>query len=348
MSPGGPARRAGGSAPLPVTVTEASEGFRHDYGAKLRDAMQAANTSRAYAADQRHFQSWCAAVGAQPLPAGEETIIAYLLYFGDPATARRDGDALLKPATLARRVAGVKAWHASEQAPWPRYYDGETNLITRTLDYIARQQKAGPVKARALSPAKLHAAVARLPVDPRGLRNRAILLTGFYGAMRRAEITGLDLADLSFSDGDGGDDEGMVLVLRHSKTDQKALGRAISVNYLGHAHCPVIAVKQWLAVRGDAPGPLFTNLDRLGPGGVTRLAPRRVNLILKDALAAIGESATTYSAHSLRSGFVTTAAKLGVPARLIKHQTGHASYEMLDRYIHDSGTLSDNATKYMR
>ena len=62
------------------------------------------------------------------------------------------------------------------------------------------------------------------PDTPLGLRNRAILLAGFGGALRRSEIVGLDVGDVELVDG-----KGVVLTIRRSKTDQHGAGRAVEI-----------------------------------------------------------------------------------------------------------------------
>lgn len=341
---------AGGQGPALPAIAALTGERREEYAARLREATLSAHTRRGYEGDFAHWSAWCAARSVPALPATEEALVAYLLYWGDPDHPRAGGDRLLKPSTLERRVAGVRAAHGARRAPWPQYPPGQENLVAATLRYLAVRQHAGRDNARALSLTKLAAAVAALPDGTAlGARNRALLLTGFFGALRRSEVIGLDLAHVRFADADGTADEGMLLHIARSKTDQRGQGRDIAVTYLGAPHCPVRAMRAWLAVRGHQPGALFTNLagQRNGDKG-GRLHPTAVNTVLKDALAAIGEDPAVYSAHSLRSGFATTAARLGVPSRLIRQQTGHRSYEMLDRYIQDGSSLRENATKWMR
>ena len=61
--------------------------------------------------------------------------------------------------------------------------------------------------------------IAVLPQDLSGARDKAILLLGFAGGMRRSEIVALDLADLQLGE------EGFAVQIRHSKTDQSGAGR---------------------------------------------------------------------------------------------------------------------------
>ena len=347
----------GGSHSEPLAGTllvesgqEWSDQFRQIYGERLREVRRSKHTRRAYDSDTRHFNHWCKQRKQVAMPAAESTVIGYLLYWGDPASIRHDGDQILKATTLSRRIAGIRATHSASNAPWPTsVHDGE-DLIQATLDCIAVLQKVGRTSARAITIRKLHAAVAGLPRTSHGIRNQALLLTGFFGAFRRSELVNLDLADLRFSDADGPDlDEGMILHIRFSKTDQKAIGRDVYINYGSNPFvCPVRSMRKWLEIRGDDPGPLFTNIWSNGVGSNRGLSPNSVTTVLKASLSAIGDDPALYSAHSLRSGFATAAAKAGVPARLIKQQTGHKSYVMVDRYIQDGSSLIDNATRYMQ
>ncbi len=176
-----------------------------------------------------------------------------------------------------------------------------------------------------------------------------MLQVGYYGALRSSEIVGLDLEDITFSEGSFLDrDEGMTIQIRSSKTDRKGRGQQVCVNYSGDRRsCPVRALQRWIQTRGSGDGPLFTNLWGNGVGQSSRLTTHTVTTILKQSLAKAGTDPSRYSAHSLRSGFATAAAALDVPARLIKQQTRHSSYEMVDRYIQSGSSLSQNATRYM-
>jgi integrase len=79
-----------------------------------------------------------------------------------------------------------------------------------------------------------------------GVRDRALLL-GFAGAMRRSELVGLDVADVQETQ------DGLVVTIRKSKTDQEKVGRKIGIPYGSHPQtCPVRALRAWLAVASSA------------------------------------------------------------------------------------------------
>ncbi|WP_082937595.1 tyrosine-type recombinase/integrase [Rhodococcus sp. 852002-51564_SCH6189132-a] len=108
-------------------------------------------------------------------------------------------------------------------------------------------------------------------------------------------------------------------------------------------------MKRWAELRGSEGGPLFTNVAGRGPRGSIggQLSDAHPNRVVKRAVTLIGEDPTRYSAHSLRSGFITSAARAGVEPRLIKQQSRHATYEMVDRYVHLGVSLHDNAVRRM-
>ena len=63
-----------------------------------------------------------------------------------------------------------------------------------------------------------------------------------------------------------------------------------------------------------------------------RLTPQSVRLIVKHTAAKAGLS-LDLTAHSLRSGFVTTAIRQGKTERSIMNQTGHRSTQVLREYF---------------
>ena len=78
-------------------------------------------------------------------------------------------------------------------------------------------------------------------------------------------------------------------------------------------------------------------------GRLSRLSDRGIALIVKRAAEGAGLDPSTYSGHSLRAGFATTAAANGAPERAIANQTGHKSLEVLRRYVRHGQLFTDNA-----
>jgi site-specific recombinase XerD len=180
--------------------------------------------------------------------------------------------------------------------------------------------------------------VEGLGTDPAGCRDRALLLLGFAGALRRSELVGLDVAD--FTEGT----DGFTVRLRRSKTDQEGAGRTVGIPYgTNSATCPVRAWRAWLEVSGITEGPAFRSVDRHGHLGATGLSAQVVALVLKRHAAQAGLDPKEVAGHSLRAGLATSAAAAGVPERVIADQTGHKGTAMLRKYIREGSLFRENA-----
>ena len=186
--------------------------------------------------------------------------------------------------------------------------------------------------------------VAALPSDPRGLRDRALLLVGFAGALRRSELVGIRLEHLRFSK------RGVVVTIPFSKTNQVGEHEVVALaNGDDPATCPVRALRAWLQASGiglpakGKVGPVFVKIDRHGQCWDRALTAQYVAALVKRAVAAAGirpdgeeeESPLDldrYAGHSLRAGLVTSAALAGLNEVEIAETTRHKSLDTLRRY----------------
>ncbi len=285
---------------------------------------KAAATRRAYRADWADFDAWCARYHRPPLPASPETVAYYL------ADRSRD----LKTSTLQRRLATIAEAHRAAGLVSPTGH-GQVRLV---WSGIRRERGTAQAHVKPVLTRHLRLMVARLPDSLLGARDRALLLLGFAGAMRRSELVGLDVSDVAVTD------EGLVVWIRRSKTDQDGRGRKVGVPYGTHPEtCPVRAVQAWLDVSGIDEGPLFRSVNRHGHLSATRLCDRAVAEVVKRSLVAAGRSARRYAGHSLRAGLITQAAMAGVGERAIQDQSGHKSLAVLRRYIRDGSLFRENA-----
>ena len=147
----------------------------------------------------------------------------------------------------------------------------------------------------------------------------------------------LDVPELVFTA------EGLEVLVRRSKTDQEGAGFWIGVPFgLDPALCPVRAVRAWLDAAGIASGPVFRPL-RGRVVLVQRLSDRAVARVVQARAAVVGLDVSRLSGHSLRSGFVTSAARAGKSERAIMDQTGHRSLKVLRRYIRRATLFEENA-----
>jgi integrase len=305
--------------PRVLSLYRAEERARH-YARESR----APNTRRAYRADWADFAAWCAAHQQTVLPASPATVVLYL----------SERAATHKTATLQRRLTAIAQAHKAADLDSPT----TDRAVRRVMTGIRREKgTAQEGKAPALT-RELRAMVATLPASLRGRRDRAVLLLGFAGAFRRSELVALDVEDLTWSD------EGLVVLVRRSKTDQEGAGRQVGIPYGSRPEtCPVRAVHAWLADSGLTTGPLFRRIDRHEHLGRSRLADKTVARTVKAAAQAAGLDPQRYAGHSLRAGLATSAAQAGVAERVIMAQTGHKSLPMVRKYIRDGSLFTQNA-----
>lgn len=295
-----------------------------------RDYARAAaseNTLKAYKADWAHYTRWCRMRGAEPLPASPELIGLYLADLAAPEGAA------LSISTIERRLSGL-AWNAAQRGVT---LDRKDRHIATVLAGIKRKHARPPVQKDAVSAEDIRAMVATLDFDLRGLRDRAILLLGFAGGLRRSEIVSLDVNKDDTPDSGGWVevlDEGAVITLK-GKTGWREveIGRGSS-----EQSCPVHALSQWLHFAKLGWGPVFTRVSRDGARALeARLSDKHVARLIKSTVLAAGlradlpekERLALFSGHSLRAGLASHAQ---VDERYVQKQLGHASAEMTRRY----------------
>jgi integrase len=300
-----------------VFAINCTSGISHLIGSYVQAGTSLA-TRRAYRLDLEHYLAW-----GGILPSVDEQIAAYLVAHAGT----------LKIATLARRLAAISAWHEALGARNPV----GSALIRATLRGIRRKHGVAQLQAKPLLRADLFALLETMGGALKDDRDRAILLIGFAGGFRRSELTALDLGDL------GRDPRGLIITIRRSKTDQDGHGRKIGIPVGRSRWCPVHSFDRWREASNIQAGPLFRPINRHGQLSSTRLSGAAVCSVIKERLQAAGYDPRGFSGHSLRAGFVTCAAQVGVPSFKIRQQTGHASDAMLSRYIRDGELFLGNA-----
>jgi integrase len=278
----------------------------------------APNTRRAHLSDLAEFERWGGSI-----PASVETVAAYL-------AARAHA---LAVASLVRHVASISKAHEARGLLNPT----RSELVRATLRGIKRTRGCAQRQAKALLRDDLLLVLDAMGDGPKDVRDQALLLIGFAGALRRSELVALDVGDIEHVR------QGMVVTLRRSKTDQDGQGRKIGIPFGRRHWCPVVAFDAWLAVSGVAAGAIFRPVDRRGHVLETRLSGEAVSMVVRKRVGDAGLEPMGYSGHSLRAGLATSAAQAGVPAWRIKAQTRHASDAMLAHYIRQGELFTDNA-----
>jgi site-specific recombinase XerD len=234
----------------------------------------------------------------------------------------------LKASTLGRRVAAIHYAHKLTGFQSPTDSEG----VKATMRGIRRTFGGARNKKAPAVAAKMHSMVATAPDSLAGLRDRALLLLGFAGAFRLA----LDVADIEETE------TGLLVAIRGSKTDQEREGVTIAIAR-GDIACPVKALRAWLDAAGIESGPLFRPIDKAGTVRAPRLTCRSVANIVKAYAGRAGFDASTFSGHSLRSGFLTSAAGNGASIFKMMDVSRHKSVDTLRGYVRDAELFKDHA-----
>jgi integrase len=289
-------------------------------------AARAAGTRRVYAGAWARFEAWCALVHAPALPAAPETVAAYLGYLADAGRS---------VATIKVAVSAILFAHKEAGADLDRAH----GAIQRVMAGIARKSSRPIKRATPLELEELrHLSAGIKGVDLRALRDRALLLVGFFGALRRSELASLDLTGRSPIEIR---EEGLVLHLTASKASSKT--QSIVIPRRRDPLCAVAAIEQYVDCAGIRDGPVFRAIDKGGRLGVRRLDVTSMRYILQKRAGA----RRSLTPHSLRIGFITSAAKAGAPEHVIQRTTRHKSVEVLRGYIRSSNAFDDCAAAYL-
>lgn len=277
-------------------------------------AAQSSSTKRSYAHDVRHFK----AHGGK-IPTTPEVLAEYLAKFAG----------VLAVATLEHRLIAIHRAHTDRGLDSPV----KDRLVKRTMQGIRRTCGVSQKRAQALVKDDLLELLVLVAKQKplKAARDKAVILCGFAGAFRRSELVALRVEDITPHA------HGIELLIRRSKTDQEGEGRMVFVPLAkSEERCPVRALERWLELAGIGEGPLFRPVNRHDRVVKAQaLTPQSVALIVKSAVGkAKGvDAAKIVSGHSLRAGFVTEAATVGLQTSAIMGQTGHKSLEMVYRYV---------------
>jgi site-specific recombinase XerD len=251
------------------------------YAGQARRYAAAAKSQRtltAYGSDWVDFDTFCRSAGQGSLPAAPETVALYLTWLVDECKR--------KTSTLARRIAAISQVHQVAGFPTPT---GES-VVRAVMAGIRRVHGSEQTAKTALSPELLGRLVGGLPDTVRGLRDRALLLVGFAAALRRSELVALEMRDVAF------ESEGVVLLIRRSKTDPEAAGHLVGIPFSEHAEtCPVRALQTWLTRSRITDGPVFRPIERWSNIIQPRpLEDRRVATLLKELVKRAGLEEKTF------------------------------------------------------
>ena len=298
--------------PLFETAQKAGEYIR---------ASKAAATRRAYDSDWRHFEGWCGKNGLASLPAEPRSVALYIAHLASPG----EGESPRKAATISRRLTSINTVHKMGGLDSPATMNHR--LVAATFHGIRRTLGTAQTRKKPLTRERLIKIFDALEGPIAAARDKALLLIGFAGALRRSELAAMRFEDVIWHR------KGITIRLPRSKTDQEAVGREVEILWGVHDQtCPVMALENWLKIAQVKDGPVFRSVGQYGKVG-GGLHPNSIGRLVKDLVRKAKISAPeSYGGHSLRAGFVTEASANGATDGQIMKQTGHTSLAMVRRY----------------
>jgi len=285
-----------------------------DRAADLARSSQAESTRRGYASDLRCFEAFCRARGLERMPATPQTVALYVTHLAPTH----------RVATIRRRLAAIAVEHR------------RAGLDSPASHRIVREIMRGTARRYGSAVRRVDAAtvdlVGKMLLAVRGddlaaKRDRALLLLGFACALRRSELAALDVEDLHFSK------RGLLVTIRRSKTDQEGRGVEIAVPHRAtESLCAVRATRLWLAGASVTSGAAFRTLTPHRHVTDRRIAGADVARLIKTLAARAGIKGD-FAGHSLRAGFVTSAAEAHVSLENIMRTSRHRSLSVLQGYV---------------
>jgi site-specific recombinase XerD len=292
------------------------------------DTSKAKSTRRSHQSDIRQFEAWCIAERLPTFPASPSVIIRHVTWAAAP---KAEGGGGLGASSIGRRLCAIAYENRLNKLASPVGDDEVKQIVAgirRTIGTAVRPKQA-----------LTHDLIARLlkecGPDLTGLRDRALIALGFAGAFRRSELVALDVTDLTETD------DGFKVLIRRSKTDQTRVGQEIAIPRGYKLH---LSPRCWPGSEAAAitEAPLFRQVGKggrlLGP-----MSGHAVAEVVKKLCARAGLEPMLYSGHSLRSGFLTSAAEAGASIHKMQAVSRHKSADVLLGYIRCSDLFNDHA-----
>lgn len=309
-------------------------------------ASKADNTLRAYRSDLKQVCKYLAETGkadmvkqtndawqlAQPMSA--QLVAAYLIERSEHGTAL---------TSLQRHVASLSKYHqVLANTNTAIINPCRTQLVRDVLAGLRKQNDRQAKRAKPITPGQVATIVAGLDLKTlRGLRDRAIILLGWCGAMRRSEIANLTWAQIKFVP------EGLRITVMQSKTDTTGQGQDIGLPYQNNAQlCPVVAMVAWAKACNQTKHTtekIFVRVGQYGQNTHQPLSGQAIGNIVNACANRVGLQG--YTGHSLRSGLATAAILAGTPEHQVMNTTRHKSQAVFRNYVRHAELFTKAASR---
>jgi site-specific recombinase XerD len=293
-------------------------------------------TEKIYADDWSAFRAWCAERKAPALPAHPVVVASYLSECSE--RMGRSGLRLI--------LAAIGFYHRRTGHPW---VSGDPTISTVMRSILRKQQR--PVRPAAALASDEIIKLLEICRPAKGiepsladLRDRALLLTCFAGALRRSELVALDVEDMKITK------DGVKLKIRRSKADQLGDGTEVLIsNGSRAATCPAEAMRAWLKASAITYGPVFRRITaagaiegRLTGNGVWRIVRRRA-----EQAALTVDDSERLSPHGMRAGYIVEAYLNGGLDEQVQDHARQKSIMTTRRYRKRAKTIAASPTKLL-
>jgi integrase len=304
---------------------------------------KAENTRIAYRAAVRAWCAWCDQRNLPALPACGADVATFL------AAERRRG---LAPNTIDLRRAAIRYLHRAAGCAVPTGDVCVAETVAGIRRDAARKGQA-PEKKAAATASIVRQMLAQIPDDLRGLRDKALILVAFAGALRRSELVAIRVERLEQTE------RGLRLTIPQSKGSQAA-AVIVPLPYGETELCPVRALARWREAAGITSGAVFRRIWQakqvkageaggLPAGGPPPALPRighdamstrAIADMVQARASAAGFDGKHFGGHSLKRGALTTGMERGVHPADLKRLGRHKSFDVLGEYL-EFGDLFD-------
>ena len=316
-------------------------------------ASKAANTLRAYKSDLRQVAQYLADSGRHEyvrnkpgtnvhelrtlLPA--PVVAAYLVARAKQGTA---------VVSLARHIASLSKWHQVVGENMHNFNNPcHSALVRDTLAGLRKQNQRQAKRATPLTPKQVADIVQGTGTDTlRGVRDIALVLMGWCGALRRSELANLKWSHVQFTP------DGLLVTIMQAKTDTKNTGQQIGVPYQTQpALCPVRALTAWRDIctldnvldSKNLNTFVFTRIGKHGDNLRMGLSGQAVGNVVSNSAQRVGLRG--FTGHSLRSGLATAAILAGTPEHDVMNTTRHRSQAVFRGYVRHAEIFTKAASR---
>ncbi len=297
------------------------------------------NTRIAYDKGWSCFQDYCVEEGISPLSATPDEVVDFFIDLGSRANTSNGKQLSINTLVLYR--SAINRNYVEAQKPSPATHP----KVNAVLKGLARMRGTAPRRVQALREYHILCMLEQCGDSLIGLRDAAVIALGFSAALRRSEICALTTNDIEIIPPLHGEDtRKMFVYVRQSKTDQEGKGQRIAIPE-GQQIRPIKRLEDWIRASGIKQGYVFQTMWR---GGGLRGRPLHhsdIPRLVKRYAKAIGLNPGEIASHSLRAGFVTSAAVHHARLDKIMEITRHSNPETVMRYIRDVELFKDHAGK---